>query len=111
MDWLDEIASESILNQAYDWLCERRVNYSPNDDVCAVRLRWAGPVRRFPGGDETTEVCSSPLGRDRAENSAWRAAPAQKASSRYNAKAIRPGAQTGRWGSGVFRVHLDASAQ
>jgi hypothetical protein len=24
MDWIYEIASESVLNQAYAWLCERR---------------------------------------------------------------------------------------
>ncbi len=29
MDWMDEIASESALNQAFAWLCERRLDYSP----------------------------------------------------------------------------------
>ncbi len=33
MDWMDEIASESVLNQAYAWLCERRLDYSPSDEV------------------------------------------------------------------------------
>jgi RNA-directed DNA polymerase len=40
MDWIDEIASDDVLRQAYDWLCERRVDYSPNDDVWDVRWRW-----------------------------------------------------------------------
>jgi RNA-directed DNA polymerase len=73
MDWMDEIASESVLNQAYAWLCERRLDYSPNDDVWDVRWRWdelrprlqdslragtyrIGSVRRFSTGDETIEV-------------------------------------------------------
>ena len=73
---MDEIASESVLNQAYAWLCERRVNYSPNDDVWDVRWRWEelrpklqdwlragvyriGAVRRFPAGDDTIEVWSA----------------------------------------------------
>ena len=40
MNWIDEIASESVLEQAYAWLCERRQDYSPNDDVWDVRWRW-----------------------------------------------------------------------
>jgi hypothetical protein len=39
-NWIDEIASDDVLRQAYDWLCERRVDYSPNDDVWDVRWRW-----------------------------------------------------------------------
>ena len=73
MDWMDEIASESVLNQVYPWLCQRRLDYSPNDDVWDVRWRreelrpklqeWLragvyriGAVRRLPAGDETIEV-------------------------------------------------------
>ena len=76
MDWIDEIASYDVLRQAYDWLCERRVDYSPNDDVWDVRWRWeeirpalkdalrAGDyrmssVRRFSSGGETIEVWSA----------------------------------------------------
>ncbi len=76
MDWMDEIASESVLRQACDWLCERRLDYSPNDDVWDVRWRWEeirprlqdelrsgvyriGPVRRFSTGGETIEVWSA----------------------------------------------------
>jgi hypothetical protein len=33
MDWMDKIASGSVLNQAYHWLCQRRLEYCPNDDV------------------------------------------------------------------------------
>jgi RNA-directed DNA polymerase len=73
---MDEIASESVLGQAYAWLCERRQDYSPNDDVWDIRWRWeeirpqlqaqlrAGEyrissVRRFHQGDETIEVRSA----------------------------------------------------
>jgi RNA-directed DNA polymerase len=73
---MEEIASESVLDQAYAWLCERRLDYSANDDVWDVRWRWEeirpqlqaqlragsyrlGPVRRFHQGDETIEVWSA----------------------------------------------------
>lgn len=75
MGWMDEIASESVLNQAYPWLCQRRLDYCPNDDVWDAQWRWEelrpklqdssrasvyrlGSVRRFPAGDETVEVWS-----------------------------------------------------
>ena len=38
---MEEIASDEVLEQAYQWLCERRKNYSHNDDVWEVRFRWA----------------------------------------------------------------------
>jgi RNA-directed DNA polymerase len=73
---MDEIASESVLHQAYAWLRERRRDHSPNDDVWDLRWRWEeirtllqaqlragayhlGPVRRFHQGDETIEVWSA----------------------------------------------------
>jgi hypothetical protein len=73
---MDEIASESVLQQAYAWLCERRQDYSPHDDVWVLRWRWQeirpqlqarlregtyrlGSVRRFHQGDETIEVWSA----------------------------------------------------
>jgi hypothetical protein len=73
---MDEIASESVLPQAYTWLCERRREYSPNYDVWNVRRRWEeirprlldqlragayrlGPGRRIHHGDETIEVWSA----------------------------------------------------
>ncbi len=73
MDLMDEVASEPVLNQAYAWLCERRLDYSANDDVWDLRRRWEelrpqlqawlragvyriGAVRRFPASDETVDV-------------------------------------------------------
>jgi len=40
VNWIDEIASDSVLQQAYAWLCERRQDYSTNDDVWDIRWRW-----------------------------------------------------------------------
>jgi RNA-directed DNA polymerase len=37
---MTEIASDAVLDQAYAWLCARRRDYSPNDDVWTVRRRW-----------------------------------------------------------------------
>jgi RNA-directed DNA polymerase len=76
MDWIYEIASESVLSQAYTRLCERRRDCSTNDDARDLRWRWdqlrprlqdwlragvyrIGAVRRFPVGDETVEVWSA----------------------------------------------------
>ena len=76
MDWMDEIASEAVLHQAYAWLCERRRDHSPHDDVWDLRWLWEeirpqlqarlrageyrlGPVRRIRHGDETIEVWSA----------------------------------------------------
>jgi hypothetical protein len=73
---MDEIASESVLLRAYAWLCVRRLEYSPNDDVWNLRWRWEeirprlqaqlqageyrlGLVRRIQHGDETIEVWSA----------------------------------------------------
>ena len=37
MGWNYEIASESVLNQAYAWLCERPQGLFPHDDVWDLR--------------------------------------------------------------------------
>jgi len=37
---MEEIASANILEQAYQWLCDRRKDYSHNDEVWEVRYRW-----------------------------------------------------------------------
>lgn len=36
-----EIASDAVLEEAYDWLCVRRQRYAPNNDVWTLRWRWA----------------------------------------------------------------------
>jgi RNA-directed DNA polymerase len=36
----DEIVSDQALQQAFEWLCERRRKYSHNSDVWDVRWRW-----------------------------------------------------------------------
>ena len=38
---VDKIASDAVIDAAYEWLCERREEYSANDDVWNVRWRWA----------------------------------------------------------------------
>jgi hypothetical protein len=73
---MDDIASESVLRQAYTWLCECRLDHSSHDDVRDVRWRWEeirpqrqaqlrtgvyrlDPVRRFDQVDATIEVWSA----------------------------------------------------
>ncbi len=38
---IQKIASDSVIDSAYDWLCERRKDYSHNDDVWNIRFRWS----------------------------------------------------------------------
>ena len=39
-DLTAEIASDEVLEQAYLWLCDRRKDYSPDNDVWTLRWRW-----------------------------------------------------------------------
>ena len=38
---MDLIASDAVIDEAYAWLCDRRRDYSPHDDVWTLRERWA----------------------------------------------------------------------
>jgi hypothetical protein len=77
MGWMDEIASESVLNQACAWICDHLRDCCPYDDVWDLRWQWRelrpklqvwlragvyriGAVRRFPAGDEIIDVWSAP---------------------------------------------------
>jgi hypothetical protein len=37
---MEQIASDETLEEAYRWLCGRRKNSSPNNDVWTLRWRW-----------------------------------------------------------------------
>jgi len=39
-DLIEEIASDEMLDRAYQWMCERRKDYSANSDVWDVRWKW-----------------------------------------------------------------------
>jgi RNA-directed DNA polymerase len=39
-DRISEIASDEVLEQAFEWLCDRRHDFSPHQDVWDVRWRW-----------------------------------------------------------------------
>ena len=73
---MEEIASDDVLEQSYRWLCERRKDYSHNDEVWLVRFRWSeekpdlqaqliegryrfSPLRRIHGTDEDLEIWSA----------------------------------------------------
>jgi len=38
---IQKTASDSVIDNAYDWLCKRRRDYSHNDEVWDIRFRWA----------------------------------------------------------------------
>ena len=71
-----EIASNEVLEEAFHWLCDRRKDYSPNDDVWILRNRWRtlkpqlqaalksgtyqlDAVRRIHGREKTLEIWSA----------------------------------------------------
>ena len=39
-DGLEEIVSDEVMQQAYEWVCQRRRDDSANDDVWDLRWRW-----------------------------------------------------------------------
>jgi len=39
-DWIGEIASSVVLDTAFAWLCQRRIDYADSADVWNVRRRW-----------------------------------------------------------------------
>ena len=75
-DLTAEIASDEVLEQAYLWLCDRRKDRSPDNDVWTLRWRWREvkprlqeellsgsyrftAVERIDTGRETLEIWSS----------------------------------------------------
>ncbi|MHC4139177.1 MAG: reverse transcriptase/maturase family protein [Planctomycetota bacterium] len=38
---IQKVASDSVIDSAYDWLCKRRKGYSHNDEVWDIRFRWS----------------------------------------------------------------------
>ena len=38
---IQKIASDSVINRAYYWMCERRKDFSHNDEVWDIRFRWS----------------------------------------------------------------------
>jgi hypothetical protein len=37
---IEQLASDDVLDRAYEWVCRRRLNYSANSDVWALRRDW-----------------------------------------------------------------------
>jgi RNA-directed DNA polymerase len=40
MTLIEEITSDAVLEQAFEWLCKQREHHSPNADVWWVRYHW-----------------------------------------------------------------------
>jgi len=41
MPLIEQIASDDVIDAAFDWLCLRRIDYSHNNDVWDLRWRWS----------------------------------------------------------------------
>ena len=37
---MEQIAADTVVDQAYAWLCDRRQDYHHNNDVWNVRWKW-----------------------------------------------------------------------
>ena len=37
----EDVARDEVLDEAYDWLCRQRLDYSANNDIWDLRRRWA----------------------------------------------------------------------
>jgi hypothetical protein len=46
---IEELASDDVLDSAYEWLCRRRRDYSANSDVWALRRCWPREKERIKG--------------------------------------------------------------
>ncbi len=38
---IQKIASDAVIDTAYEWLCKRRKDYSHNDEVWDIRFKWS----------------------------------------------------------------------
>ncbi len=38
---IQKIASDAVIDTAYEWLCKRRRDYSHNDEVWDICFRWS----------------------------------------------------------------------
>ena len=73
---MEEIAADEVLEEAFAWLCDRRKNYSHNDEVWQVREHWVeikpqlqrdlldgcyrfSPLRRIHRTDDCLEIWSA----------------------------------------------------
>jgi hypothetical protein len=63
MTILMEITSDTVLDAAYEWLCQRRCDYSANAGVWGLRRDWAHEKQR------TISSCSRRCGGGCAEQS------------------------------------------
>jgi hypothetical protein len=74
--FLEQIASDEVLDEAYAWLCDRREHYSHHDDVWDVRFHWPeikpvlqatllggeyrfSPLRRIHRAEDDLEIWSA----------------------------------------------------
>ncbi|MEE8308965.1 MAG: hypothetical protein V3R34_01060, partial [Hyphomicrobium sp.] len=55
---LAQLASDDVLDSAYEWLCRRRQDYSANSDVWAFRRRWSHEKEHIRH-DRKRSVCTA----------------------------------------------------
>ena len=60
---ISQIASDDVLDTAYDWLCRRRHNYPSDADVWDLRFRWPETKAVVQADLLNGTYCFSPLSR------------------------------------------------
>ena len=68
MSILAQLASDDVLDSAYEWLCRRRRGYSANSDVWPFRRRWPSEKTRIKDGLHAGSFRFSLLSRVTLEN-------------------------------------------
>jgi hypothetical protein len=54
---IEQLASDDVLDGAYEWLCRRRRDYSANFDVWALRRCWRStPTRHSSAGSSAARL-------------------------------------------------------
>ena len=99
-DWLEEIVSDEVMQQAYEWVCQRRRDDSANDDVWDLRWRWDEIlIGRVERGFDFLGSVMKPAGLEMAPRAIEHCVERMSRLDEQGADLIRIGAYLKRWSS------------
>ena len=99
-DWIEEIVSDEVMQQAYEWVCQRRRDDSANDDVWDLRWRWDEIlIGRVERGFDFLGSVMKPAGLEMAPRAIEHCVERVSRLDEQGADLIRIGAYLKRWSS------------
>jgi hypothetical protein len=99
-DWLEEIVSNEVMQQADEWVCQRRRDDSANDDVWDLRWRWDEIlIGRIERGFDFLGSVLKPAGLEMAPRAIEHCVERVSRLYEQGADLIRIGAYLKRWSS------------